>query len=223
MQLELDHIFVCVEPEAPPADLLTTFGLTEGTRRIHRGQGTANICFFFDNAYLELLWLFDTNEIQSPLVRPTGLWERCRWQETQVCPFGISFRSTASDLREIPFPTWDYHATYRTPRASIPIATNSDNLSEPLILISPATQKPINYPLERRPPLVHKVGFKEITALQVALPGVQNFSAEVRTLIDLGLVQFSQGSFYQLEIEFDNAKEGNSQEFDSQLPILIRW
>ena len=92
-----------------------------------------------------------------------------------------------------------------------------------MIFISPATQKPPNYPLERRPPLVHKVGFKEITALQVILPGVQNFSAEVRTLIDLGLVQFSQGNFYQLEIEFDNAKEGKSQDFGSQLPILIRW
>ncbi|MEH2302584.1 MAG: hypothetical protein V7K88_27290 [Nostoc sp.] len=39
--------------------------------------------------------------------------------------------------------------------------------------------------------LVHKVGFKEITALQVILLAVQNFSAEVRTLINLGLVQFS--------------------------------
>lgn len=26
MQLELDHIFVCVEPEAPAADMLTAFG-----------------------------------------------------------------------------------------------------------------------------------------------------------------------------------------------------
>ncbi|WP_375475054.1 VOC family protein [uncultured Nostoc sp.] len=223
MQLELDHIFVCVEPEAPPADILTAFGLTEGTRRIHQGQGTANVCFFFENAYLELLWLFDANEIQSPLVHPTGLWSRCRWQETQACPFGISFRSTASDLREMPFSTWDYHAKYRTLGASIPIATNSDNLLEPLIFISLATQKPRNLPLERRPPLVHQVGFKEITALQVTLPGVQNFSAEVRTLIELGLVQFSQGNFYQLEIEFDNAKEGSSQDFGSQLPILIRW
>ncbi|MCC5627761.1 VOC family protein [Nostoc sphaeroides CHAB 2801] len=223
MQLELDHIFVCVEPEAVVADLLTDFGLTEGSRRIHRGQGTANVCFSFENAYLELLWLFDTNEIQSPVVRATGLWERCRWQETQACPFGISFRLTASDLREMPFSTWDYYATYLPPRASIPIATNSDNLSEPLIFISPTTRKPTNYPLERRPSLVHKVGFKEITALKITLPGVQNFSAEVKTLIELGLVQFSHGNFYQLEIEFDNAKSGNSQDFGLQLPILIKW
>ncbi|MDZ8028629.1 MAG: hypothetical protein RMX65_017880 [Nostoc sp. DedQUE01] len=223
MQLELDHIFVCVEPEAPPAGLLTAFGLTEGTRRIHQGQGSANVCFFFENAYLELIWLFDINEIQSPLVRPTGLWERCHWQETQTCPFGIAFRSTASDSREIPFPTWDYHAEYLPPKASIPIATNSDNLSEPLIFISPTIKKPTDYALERQIPLVHQVGFKEITALQVSLPSGQNFSPEVRTLIELGLVQFSQGNFYQLEIEFDNAKEGNSQDFGSELPILIRW
>ncbi|MEH2395648.1 MAG: hypothetical protein V7K21_29700 [Nostoc sp.] len=223
MQLELDDIFVCVEPEAPAADMLTAFGLTEGSRRIHRGQGTANVCFLFDNAYLELLWLFDANEIQSPLVRPTGLWSRCRWQEIQACPFGISWRSTASNLQEKPFPTWNYHPAYRTPKASIAIATNSDNLSEPLIFISPATQKPQNYPLERRPPLIHKVGFKEITALQVTLLGVQNFSPEVRMLIDLGLVQFSQGNFYQLQIEFDNAKGSNSQGFGLQLPIVVRW
>ncbi|MBD2681815.1 MULTISPECIES: VOC family protein [Nostoc] len=223
MQLELDHIFVCVEPEAPPADLLTAFGLTEGNRRIHQGQGSANVCFFFENAYLELLWLFNINEAQSALVRPTGLWERCRWQETEACPFGISFRSTASDSREIPFPTWDYYAKYLPPQASIPIATNSDNLSEPLIFISPTTKKPTDYALERQLPLVNKIGFKEITALQVTLPSTQKFSAEVRTLIDLGLVQFSQGDFYQLEIEFDNAKEGKSQDFGSQLPILFRW
>ncbi|MDF5711957.1 MAG: VOC family protein [Nostoc sp. S4] len=223
MQLELDHIFVCVQPEAPPIDLLTAFGLTEGTRRIHRGQGTTNVCFLFNNAYLELLWLFDTNEIQSPLVRPTGLWERCRWQETQACPFGIAFRSTASDLGEIPFHTWDYHAAYLPPKASIAIASNSDNLSEPLIFISPTTKKPTDYAIERQFPLVHRVGFKEITALQVILPGVENFSPEVRTLIELGLVQFSKGNSYQLQIEFDNTKEGNSRDFCPEIPILIKW
>ena len=33
MQIELDHIFVCVEPLAPEAEILKSFGLTEGQRR----------------------------------------------------------------------------------------------------------------------------------------------------------------------------------------------
>jgi len=37
----------------------------------HQGQGTANACAFFDNAYLELLWRHDDDDLQSEVVRPT--------------------------------------------------------------------------------------------------------------------------------------------------------
>lgn len=51
------------------------FGLTEGTSNSHPEQGTANRRFFFPNAMLELLWVHDEHEAQSPLVAPTRLWE----------------------------------------------------------------------------------------------------------------------------------------------------
>lgn len=223
MQLELDHIFVCVQPEAPEAEFLKTFGLIEGNRRIHPGQGTANACFFFHNAYLELLWLNDIHEIQSPVVSPTGLWNRCCWLETQACPFGIAFRKATPGLLEIPFSTWDYNAPYLRPGASIPILTNSDNLSEPLIFISPSAQSPANYPPERQRPLVHKLGFKEITALRVILPGNKNLSPEVKMLMDLGLVQFARGNCYHLEIEFDHRHQDKVQNYEPTLPISIKW
>jgi hypothetical protein len=223
MQLELDHIFVCVQPEAPEAELLKTLGLVEGNRRIHRGQGTANVCFFFHNAYLELLWLNDNNEIRSPVVRPTGLWNRCCWLETQACPFGIAFRKVTPGLSDIPFSTWDYYAPFLPSGASIPIFANSDNLAEPLIFISPSTQKPSAYPLERQRPLVHKIGFQEITELRVILPGDNNFSPEVTMLMDLGLVQFSRGNSYHLEIQFDHGKQGKVQNYEPTLPISIKW
>ena len=224
MQLELDHIFVCVEPEAPSAELLIAFGLTEGIRRNHSGQGTANICFFFHNAFLELLWLRDINEVRSPVVRPLGLWERCHWRETQACPFGISFRRAAPGSLGLPFSTWDYRAPFLPPAASIPIAINSDNLLEPLLFISHSTQKPSTYATERRLPLVHQPELNKITALRVTLPGKRDFSAEVTILIELGLVQFLPGDCYQLEIEFDDAKQDKLQRFDpTTLPISIRW
>ncbi|MEO0970861.1 MAG: VOC family protein, partial [Cyanobacteria bacterium J06639_18] len=193
MQLELDHIFVCVKPLAPEAEILKAFGLTEGRRRIHRGQGTANVCFFFHNVYLELLWLSDSEEIQSDIIRPLGLWERCRWKETNACPFGIAFRKKIPDSPSLPFSTWGYHAPYIPPEASIPIASNSRNLSEPLIFISPSTQKPINILLEKRPPLINTLQLDEITGLRVTLPGdasgdslraYRNFSPEIGTLIE---------------------------------------
>ena len=51
-----------------------------------------NACAFFDNAYLELLWRHDDDELQSDVVRPLGLWERVRWEDTGASPFGIAFR-----------------------------------------------------------------------------------------------------------------------------------
>ncbi|MBW4476264.1 MAG: VOC family protein [Tolypothrix brevis GSE-NOS-MK-07-07A] len=222
MGLELDHIFVCVEPKAPEAEFLKGFGFQEGNRRTHQGQGTANVCFLFHNAYLELLWLSDINEILSSVVRPLGLWERCCWRETEACPFGISLRSDVPDSLELPFATWNYYAPYLPAGASIPIAANSENLSEPLIFISPVSRIPSASPLKRGL-LVNKPGFDEITKLRVTLVGEKNFSAELRKLAELGLVELKRGDRYHLEIEFNQAQEGQIQLFDSTLPISFRW
>ena len=54
MALTFDHVFICSENPAEAERALADFGLQFSRRRIHRGQGTANACAFFDNAYLEL-------------------------------------------------------------------------------------------------------------------------------------------------------------------------
>jgi hypothetical protein len=90
MHLELDHLFICVQREAPEAQNLAPLGLMEGRQRRHIGQGTANVCYFFRNAMLELLWVCDEAEVRSPLVQPTKLWG-C-WRKTGSCPFGICFK-----------------------------------------------------------------------------------------------------------------------------------
>lgn len=221
MGLELDHIFVCVEPEAPEAEFLKAFGFQEGNRRTHPGQGTANVCFLFHNAYLELLWLSDINEILSSVVRPLGLWERCCWGD-QACPFGISLRSDVPGSLELPFATWNYYAPFLPKGASLPIAANSENLSEPLIFMSPVSLIPSASPLKRGL-LINKPGFDEITKLRVTLPGEKNFSAELRKLTELGLVELKRSDRYHLEIEFNKAEEGQIQLFDSKLPISFYW
>lgn len=222
MQLELDHLFICTEPEAPEAEALKAFGLVEGIRRPHSGQGTANVCFFFENAYLELLWMRDRDEIQSNGVRPTGLWERCCWRETGACPFGIGLRITSSG-GGLPFSIWDYNAPFLPSGVSILVATNSLNVSEPLIFISPSTQKPASYPPEKRPPLIHQPELKEITAARITLPEPGDFSFEVTALNELGFVQFIRGDSYHLEIEFDRNKEGCQCDFTTILPLSIQW
>src|SRR6187401_3735688 len=107
MTLSLDHVFICPENPDAAERALTDFGLQLSRRTTHRGQGTANSCAFFDNAYLELLWRHDDDELQSDVVDPLGLWQRVRWRETGASPFGIAFRPENS---EVAVETWTYIA-----------------------------------------------------------------------------------------------------------------
>jgi hypothetical protein len=59
--------------------------------------------------------------------------------------------------------------------------------------------------------------------LQITLPGEKNFSAELRKLTELGLVELKRGDRFHLEIEFNQAKENQIQLFDSKLPISFYW
>ena len=100
--MELDHVFVCVDDASAAEQALADFGLQFSVHAVHQGQGTANACAFFENAYLELLWRHDDHELRSEVVRPLALWERVRWRHTGASPFGLAFGLDVTSLRWIP-------------------------------------------------------------------------------------------------------------------------
>jgi Glyoxalase-like domain len=75
-EMNIDHIFIFTEDHGKVADKLVEFGLTEGSNRVHAGQGTTNRKFYFENFFLEILWVHNQTEIESELTKPTGLWQR---------------------------------------------------------------------------------------------------------------------------------------------------
>ena len=99
--MEFDHLFICVPHAALEAELLTSAGFSEGTANRHPGQGTANRRFFFDNAFIELLFAEDTIELQSPLTKPVRLEERLVSRNPQTSPFGLCFRPTGGAQDDI--------------------------------------------------------------------------------------------------------------------------
>jgi len=90
--MELDHVFVRASAGAPEADLFCALGLSEGGANTHPGQGTANRRFFFGNAFIELLWIANEDEIASAATRRTQLEERLDGAAADVSPFGLCFR-----------------------------------------------------------------------------------------------------------------------------------
>ena len=86
---------------------LEALGLTPTYRRQHPGQGTQNLCFYFDNLCIELLWVCNQDEVRSKRIAQTRLYERSEWRVADANPFGNAWRGLA-DEREWPIPVWNY-------------------------------------------------------------------------------------------------------------------
>lgn len=135
---ELDHVWIASSPGAPEADALVDAGLVEGSANTHPGQGTANRRFFFDNAYLE--WLFLVDEREAASVARTALLQRLR-RDGGTCPFGICLRPTAAVTERAPFPSWEYAPRYLPAGMSIPIAFASEDPCNPMLFVVPASSR----------------------------------------------------------------------------------
>ncbi len=219
---ELDHVFICTNIGASEADRLRSFGLMEGTSRVHSGQGTANRRFLFHNLMLELLWVDNPEEAQSEFIQPTRLWER--WvNRNHVCPFGFCLRPTQDSGTSIPFSCWEYHPPYLPPSLSIFVGTNSDILVEPMLFYIAAAQRQDTAPPDTTNPFQDRVGLKEVTRVVLFSPYTEQLSSEFRTIVDANMVELRMASEYGLELGFDGEKQGKKVNFHPDLPLVFCW
>ncbi|MRV74376.1 glyoxalase-like domain protein [Duganella sp. FT92W] len=206
----IDHIFIAVQPGAPQAAVLADFGLAEGSGNRHPGQGTANRRFFFDNAFIELLWLENAAEAQNDATRPTMLFERLTGGGS---PFGICFRPSPGDDSPLPFAAWRYQPAYFPPGVACDIALAP--LSEPMLFHIAPGGRPDALPPERAQPLAHRAPLREITGVTVVQP---------RCLPPVAVpVVFAAGDAHLLEIEFDGGVRGRSHDFRPALPLIFKY
>jgi len=91
----VDHIFI-FSNKGLEADELVEFGLTEGSGRTHPGIGTANRRFFFENFYLEILWVENESEAKSENSSPLKIWERSNFKNNNYSPYGLCFENRAN-------------------------------------------------------------------------------------------------------------------------------
>lgn len=84
--VKVDHIFI-FSNKGQEADDLVKFGLTEGSGRSHPGLGTRNRRFFFENFYLEILWVENESEAKSH--SDIGIWERSNFENNGFSRFGL--------------------------------------------------------------------------------------------------------------------------------------
>jgi hypothetical protein len=202
--MEIDHIFMFVERDGPELAQLKGLGLVETYRREHPGQGTANVCFCFDNMFVELLWMDDpVASLTDPFVR-TGLEPRSRWHTAATCPFGIAWRGDAIGAIK----TWDFAPPYLPNGVTINVATDSDDPRQPMMFTFPGSTAPSTWDLERRRNLQRAGDFDVIAEVIMTLPQDVEPSATLLYLeqfCDTAL-QIVRGAAYALEIVMSGSK-----------------
>ncbi len=213
MSIRIDHVFIFDDPGGPGAARLKAFGLTRGGSWAHPGQGTANHCYFFDNGYLELIWLADQSEAAAPAARPLRLPARAQWRTRGTSPFGIALARTDGDRTPLPFPTFPYRAPYLPAGAVIAVAESRSGADAPLVFQTPATRRAATQPAG---------GFRRISDLTLTLPAAAA-GAEIEALHAHGLVRLRTGLIHHLEIAFDGAPRDRREDFRPALPLSIRY
>jgi Glyoxalase-like domain len=215
-RFELDHVFVVASAGAPETDGLVAAGFTEGPPNTHPGQGTACRRIFFENAYLELLWLEDLAEACSPPIERMGLAARAGNSEgaSQV---GICLRAASGSPIPLPIETWSYRPPYLSESVSIPMAVNSTELHEPLLFFLPAHSK--RQPQEH----THRNGTRLITELAITVASGQGFSPELEWLASSGCVQIERGVDESVTIELDEGLAGATISASAPVRLQLTW
>ncbi len=216
MVFEIDHLFVTGPVGCEPLDRVIAGGFREGPPNTHPSQGTACRRLFFDESYIEFIWLEDRADAESDAVRPTRLGERAD-VESGASHFGICLRSTIEAGESLPFATWDYEPPYLPEGVSIPIGRNAERLDEPLLFFLPPGGRRRNFVVD------HPNGARSISGVRLDLAPGRSLSPELHAFCALGLVTVERGAEPLMQVELDSATRGETIDLRPEIDLVLRW
>ncbi|MGF1497868.1 MAG: VOC family protein [Elainellaceae cyanobacterium] len=214
MNLQLDHVFILVEPEAEVADRLLEDGFREGPSNTHPGQGTANRRFYFDNGMLEFLWVSEAREAKTGPGRDLRFPERA--VDPAASPFGIIFvpcEDAAS--ADLPFPGWHYQPAYFPPPRGFHVGANSHNLAEPLCFYFPFHDPGVPKPQPLR-------NSRTISDIVISTPATDT-EGVLALVSKCDRLSIRSGPEHLIEITLDNHDAGRTEDYRPALPLILRW
>ncbi|GAA6624138.1 VOC family protein [Scytonema sp. NUACC26] len=227
--LEVDHIFVCTTKYVAEALVLQELGLHCSSCLVRRvEQGTASRIIFFENTYLELIWVEDERAFERHFgCNGIHTLARFDWQRTGASPFGFGlrskFRTAKSPLsfrqRRIENTRSDLSVRFATP--------NVVSLEEPICFVIPnsiALTTWFNASLPEHQQLIsHPLGVNKLTGVKVTVSSDRSLSRAISLLCLHGIVTIEKGTSPLLELTFDSEIRGKILDARPILPILLKY
>lgn len=228
-KMQIDHIFIFSSNNGKEADELLEFGFVEGSSRVHQGQGTTNRKFYFNNFFLEILWISDLQEIKSTLIAPTKLWERADYKQNNTSPFGLCLVNT--DSTNMLFANKNINIVKYQPQY-LPLGMEIEILTNELLPHFPWTFRlpfkgEINGEKKHlNEPTTHKNGIQNLTETVFGIPFLDKVDNEYfKAFQNEPSIKFVKNNIiktYTLTLTFDNHQQGKTKVF-SALPLIIKY
>ena len=225
-RVELDHVFIVVKPGAvAEIQALRSAGLTlaPDTSR-HAGQGTASLGIFFENAYLELIWL-DSSVSVAREKAETAKWfgSAAAWRTSGHSPFGIGLRRLAGDTASLRVPVERDAAPWLGPNAAYELLLQpADTMAADFFVVPVQAALPmwITRVRNRTPELLqHRSGDRRITLVRIHGPA-NHHPIAFRTLLP-ALIEMVSAREPLLELQLDNGVRGQRTDLRPILPMVI--
>jgi hypothetical protein len=211
-----DHIFIFTNDQGKTADQLVEFGLTEGSNRVHVGQGTTNRKFYFENFFLEVLWVHNETEINSELIKPIGLWQRANFQINDFSPFGLCIVNT-DETERLFENAYKYQPIYFPDGMTIDILKNEHQPSFPWTFRLPFKGQKKH----ETEPTNHKNGIIQLSKVDFYVENI-NGSNFMQSFKDEQNINFIKSDKTWLTLTFDEGKQGLKKSFET-LQLTIEY
>ncbi|MEL7530882.1 MAG: VOC family protein [Bacteroidota bacterium] len=202
--MEIDHIFVFSDQEGREADQLVAAGFVEGSSRVHPAQGTRNRKFYFDNFFLELLWVYNEAEIKrSAAAAVQQLWQRSQHQSNGQSPYGLCLQN-AKETDDLFKNSDSYQADY------FPAGMQIDTLPH---LGSPQLPWTFRLPFRDAAPKsdearAHPNGVRRLSKATFVLPSENAQHAFLQQFEEASNIDFQLSDNVGLLLEFDEQRQG---------------
>ena len=214
--MDIDHIFIFTNDNGKIADKLVQFGLTEGSSRVHFGQGTTNRKFYFDNFFLEILWVHNEEELKSDITKPTGLWQRADFNSINS-PFGLCIVNT-DETESLFEKAFKYQPAYFPVGFCIDILRNEQNLNLPWTFRLPFKGQKKN----ETEPTVHKNGLRNLTKVEFGIKNYNEKDEFINQFVGQEMIKFTFSEINNITLTFDNNKNGQIKHIE-ELYLKIKY
>lgn len=213
--LEIDHLIICVNAPVS-ASALADVGLSCSRQLIRRPQqGTASSLIFFENVYLELIWVEDETAAEIYAMQSgIDFLARANWQKTQSSPFSIALRSRLD--RTDGFESTRFEPLQRTSNDSTSAFINfaSDNWrtqSEPLCFVIPEAISLVSLldpaSITHQQLLFHPAQIHRLTSASVTVNPAAQLTNSIAMLDREGLITIELRTEPLLDLTFDHRQQ----------------